>query len=285
VRIGHCPNSTFFPVEIFYEVYMPASQRTWIISIALIIFNILFFWIKPEGKAMTTVSDLLPVIGVVAAVLGTALAVKSFRAPGRARQAWAWLLTGMLLFCCAEIIYGVLEVILNVDVNDGFPIQTDYFRVAAYLPALAGLIMLVLGYKRARFSWGSKGNLLFGLLALGAISVTLVYQLLIPIMRDGEIGILAKAVYLYYFSAGLLVIFPAAFLIYVSGVYKKAWLLRPGRYLAAGALCLAAFTIIHAYLSWNNMYNPGNFLELFRNAGYLLVCLGGLYQKELLESV
>ena len=264
---------------------MPASQRTWIFTIALIIFNILFFWIKPEGKAMTIVSDILTIRCALVALGGTALAVRSFGTGNRARLAWILLLTGVTLFFCAETINGFLEIILNGDVNDGFPILADYFRMTAYIPVLAGLLMLVFGYKKSRFSFGSKRNFIFGLLGLSLIAFTFVHQLLLSILRDADTGNLAKSVYIYYFAGGLLITFPAALLVYISSLYKKAWILSPWRYLAMGLLCLTIFTIEHSYLSWNNTYGSGNFLEVFRNLGYLLVAIGGLYQKELIESV
>ena len=264
---------------------MPLAKKTGIVAIALIIFNVLFFWIKPEGRAMTVVCDLLPLIGALAALAGTALAVKSFGLVDRPKLAWILLLSGMILFSGAEAIYGVLEVILNVDVRDGFPILADYFRMAACLPVLTGLAMLVLGYKKSRFNFGRKRNVVFTWTALALVAVALVHQLLLPILQDAATGLPAKSAYLYYFATGLLVLVPAAFLMHISSLYRRSLLLRPWRYMAAGLLCVMVFTILHTYLSWNNMYSQGNFLEILRTAGYLLVGLSGLHQKELHASV
>jgi hypothetical protein len=264
---------------------MKASTKTWIFTGILIIFNILFFWVKPEGKILTIVSDALPVISVLVSIIGMVWAVKSFQVFDQTKFAWILLLTGMVLFLCAESIYGVLEVIINVDVSEVFPTVADYFWMAGYIPIFTGLVMLVIGYKRSGFSFGAKKNYIFGISCFVLITALIIYKLLIPIIQDPKTGSRAIFVYLYYPIADLLVIIPAMILVYITNLFGKARISRPWRYISVGFLCMTTFDILYSYLNWNNMYGPGNFLDIFQNLSYLLIGLGGFYQKELIESV
>jgi hypothetical protein len=264
---------------------MKASAKVLILTGALILFNIIFFWVKPEGKILTIVSDALPVFCALIALAGMALAVKSLQVFDTTKVAWILLLAGTFLFLCAESIYGILEVIMNVDVNEVFPTVADYFWMAGYFPIFAGLVMLTLGYKNTGFSFGEKKNYIFGISCFALITALIIYKLLIPIIQDPETETLAKFVYLFYPIADLFIIIPAMILAYITNLFGKGSISRPWRYIAIGFLCMTTFDIIYSYLSWNDMYGPGNFLDIFANLSYLLIGLGGIYQKELIESV
>jgi hypothetical protein len=264
---------------------MKASVKAWIFTGALIVFNIIFFWIKPEGRILTIVSDALPVICALLSIIGVAWAVKSFQGFDQTKLAWIMLLSGIILFFLAEFLYGYLEVIKNIDMNEVFPTIADYFWTAAYIPIFIGLVMLVIGYKKTGFSFGTKRNYIFGISFFVLITVLIIYKLLIPIIHDSETARLAKVMYLFYPVADLFVIVPALILVYITNLFGKGKISRPWRYIAMGFLCMTTFDIIYSYLSWNEMYGPGNFLDIFANLSYLLIGLGGLYQKELLESV
>ncbi|MDD5491157.1 MAG: hypothetical protein PHV60_00555 [bacterium] len=264
---------------------MKASGKIWIFTGMLIIFNILFFWVKPEGKILTIVSDALPVIGAIVSIIGIAWAVKSLHGFDQTKLAWIMLLIGMVLFLGAEAIYGTLEVILNVDVNEVFPTLADYVWMVGYIPIFTGLVMLVYGYKKSGFSFGAKKNYIVGISCFVLVTALIIYKLLIPIIQDPETGRMAKFVYLYYPIADLFIIIPAMILAYVTNLFGKGMISRPWRYIAVGFLCMTTFDIIYSYLNWNDMYGPGNFLDIFQNLSYLLIGLGGLFQKELIESV
>lgn len=264
---------------------MKTSAKIWIFTGILIIFNFLFFWVKPEGKILTIVSDALPVVCALVAVIGISFAVKSLHGLDQTKISWLLLLTGIFLFLCAESIYGFLEVLLNIDVNEVFPTTADYFWMVGYLPIFTGLVLLLNGYKKSGFSFGAKKNYYFGISCFVLITALIIYKLLIPIIQDPETERLAKFVYLYYPIADLFVIIPAMILAYITNLFGKGLISRPWRYIAVGFLCMTTFDIIYSYLSWNDMYGPGNFLDIFANLSYLLIGLGGFYQKELIESV
>ena len=264
---------------------MKLSAKVWALTGMIMLFNIFFFWIKPEGKILTIVSDLLPVICVLVSIIGITCAVKNLHGFDQTKIAWIMLLIGMVLFLAAETTYGFLEVIMNIDVNEVFPTLADYFWMAGYLPIFIGLVMLVIGYKKSGFSFGSKSTYTFGISCFVLVTALIIYKLLIPIIQDPETERLAKFVYLYYPIADLFIIIPAMILAYITNLFGKGLISRPWRYIAVGFLCMTTFDIIYSYLSWNDMYGPGNFLDLLQNISYLLIGLGGIFQKELIESV
>jgi hypothetical protein len=265
---------------------MKASKRTWIFAVLLIVFNAVFFWLKPGGEfILTIVSDGLPIISVFVALLGVGSAVKSFSGMDQTKGAWLLLFIGMILFFCAECTYGALEVIFKVDVNTVFPTIADLFWTVAYAPIFVGLILLVTGYRKSGLSFGRPWVYALGLVVFLFAIMVISKRLFTPIMNDPETGRLAKCIYLYYPVADLFVIIPAMVLSYITYLFGKSLISRPWRYIALGFLCMTTFDIVYSYLSWNDMYSPGNYLDLLQNLSYLLIGLGGFYQKELLESI
>ncbi len=264
---------------------MKTTTKAWIFTAALILFNIIYFWVRPEGRALTIVSDVLPIICALMAIIGMIFAVKSFKLYDRTKLAWILLLIGTIIFFCAESIYAVLEIILNIDVNEVFPTIADAFWLVGYAPFFVGLTLLVQGYRKSGFSLGPKKNYFFGVGTFVLITLLMTNQLFMPILEDAKTSNLSKFVYLYYPIADLLVIIPAMILVYITNLFGKARISRPWRYIAIGFLCMTTFDILYSYLSWNNMYGPGNFMDIFQNLSYLLIGLGGFYQKELIESV
>ncbi len=81
---------------------MITLKKAWIFSGALIIFNILFYWLTPEGILLTIVSDLLPILCAIVAVIGISLAVRSFKSFDQTKLAWILLLVGIVLFFLGE---------------------------------------------------------------------------------------------------------------------------------------------------------------------------------------
>lgn len=265
---------------------MKITVKLWLFSVVLILFNLLWFWLKPGGdNLLTIVSDLLPIICVVIAIWGMFAAVRSFKTLDQIKVAWILLFCGIVLFSAGEFTYALLEIILKVDMNEVFPTIADLFWFAGYLPLIVGLSMLVYGYKKSGFSFGKKTKYIFGLCTLALITGLLIYRLFIPILKDTETGNLAKFAYLYYPIADLFLIIPSIILAYITNLFGDSHISRPWRYISIGFLCMTVSDVLYSYLSWNNMYGPGNPIDIAWNLGYLLIGLAGLYQKDLIESV
>lgn len=264
---------------------MITLKITWILSGVLILFNILFYWLSPENMALTVVSDLLPVLCAIVAVTGMSLAVRSFKSFDQTKLAWILLLAGSISFFLAESTYAILELALQVDVNEVFPTLADLFWMVGYLPFITGLVLLIYGYKKSGLAFGKKWKYLLGLALVLILITRLSYILFIPIMQDDELSSLAKMAYLYYPIADIFLIIPAAILAYITSLFDQGRISRPWQYITLGFLAMIIADILYSYLSWINAYGPGNYVDVCFNLGYLLIGLGGLYQKELIELV
>ncbi|MBI5554864.1 MAG: hypothetical protein HY920_03290 [Elusimicrobia bacterium] len=264
---------------------MKTTAKAWIFTAVLILFNIIFFWVKPAGKVLTMVSDVLPIICALLAIIGMYFAVRSFKLYDQTKLAWLFILIGLILYLGGESIYAILEIFLKVDVTEVVPTVADYSWMAGYVPLILGLIMLIYGYKKSGFALGHYKIMALGSLAITAIMGTLIYWLFIPILNDPELSGLAKFTYIYYPVADLFLIVPALILVHITCQFGRGMISRPWRYIAIGFVGMTISDILYSYLSWNNMYGPGNFIDIAWNLGYLLIGLGGLYQKELIEAV
>ncbi len=264
---------------------MITPKKVWYLSAVLILFNILFYWFLKEGMLLTIISDLLPVVCAIIAVLGMILAVRSFKSFDQTKLSWILLLSGMVLFCTAETIYAVLELALQVDVNEVFPTLADLFWMAGYLPLIAGLLLLLYGYKKSGLVFGRPWKYFFGLALVLILIIRLSYILFIPIVQDEELSWLAKLAYLYYPLGDIFLIIPAAILAYITSLFDKGRISRPWQFMTLGFLAMIIADILYSYLSWNNSYGPGNYIDVLFNLGYLLIGLSGIYQKQLIESV
>ena len=111
------------------------------------------------------------------------------------------------------------------------------------------------------------------------------YFLLIPIAQDPETNLLAKVFYFYYPIADLLVVVPAAILMYITSLFGRSLISMPWRMMALGFLLFTIADMLYSYLGWNDVYGNGNLIDVLWHSGYLFIGLSGLYQKELLDSI
>lgn len=264
---------------------MITAKNIWFISCLLILFNFICYQFIPAGTFLTVVSDLLPVLCSLIAVIGMSVAVNNFKSFDQTKLAWILLLAGMVLFFIAETIYAVLELALHVDVNEVFPSLADLFWMAGYLPLIAGLLLLVRGYLKSGLDLGKKWKYFFGFTLILALIIKLTEVLFIPILKDNELSFLAKLAYLFYPIGDIFLIIPAAILAYITSLFDKGHISRPWQYMVLGFIAMIIADILYSSLSWNNCYGPGNYIDICFNIGYLLIGLSGLYQKELMESV
>jgi diguanylate cyclase len=264
---------------------MKKSKLLWIFAGILILVNIVFYLTKWGGENFLKIfSDSLPIICAFISSLCLFAAFRGFKELDFAKLAWMLIFIGITADFIAETVYAVLEIGFKMDMNVVFPSLADYFWCGAYIPLIIGLAMMFFGYKSSGFPMGNMK--LYGLIALGCLvlSGSLIYYLLIPIINDKATSGLAKFFYLYYPIGDLFLVIPALILMYITSLFGKGALSKPWKYLAIGFVCFTLADIIYSFLSWKGLYGSGNFIDLAWHAGYLLVGLAGLYQKELMES-
>jgi len=267
---------------------MKKSKMFWIFGLILVLMNIFFYFFKIGGEdVLKLVSDIFPIITVIACSIGLAAAFRSFEKFDYIKAAWFMLFLGIILFFGGESIYAILELIFKIDMNETFPTIADYSWLIGYLPLTVGLAMLIYGYKKSGFPFGNVKAYSFFTVLFITIAGGLIYLLLIPIIKDPETSIFAKFVYLFYPIGDLFLIVPAILLLYITYLFGKGRISRPWKYIAAGFIFMTVADILYSYLSWLGIYgaaNASNYIDVAWNASYLLIGLGGLYQKELIES-
>lgn len=251
----------------------------------LLSINILFYITRWGGDdVLMYVSDSLPVICALVSSICLLSAVKGFKEFDFTKKAWILIFSGITLYFIAESIYGVLEVFLGQDMNENFPSVADFLWCSAYIPLFLGLSMMLRGYKKSGFPMGNMSDYKILSAMFIVFSLVIVYFVLIPIIEDSETGFLAKFFYLFYPIADLFLVVPAVLLMYITSQFEKGTISKPWKYLSAGFICFTFADLLYSYLSWDDLYGSGNLIDVAWHAGYLLIGLAGLYQRELVDS-
>ncbi len=264
---------------------MKKSSILWILSGVLLLINIIVYFTRWGGENFLTIfSDILPIICSLISSICLYRAYKAFKQFDFAKVAWLMIFIGISLFFIAESIYAILEIGFKLDMNSTFPSIADYFWCGAYVPVLIGLSMMFYGYKNSGLPLGNLKlyGILSIILAIGFALTT--YFLLVPIVKDPETDSLAKFFYLYYPIADIFLVIPALILMYITSLFGAGSISKPWKYLAFGFICITLGDLIYSYLSWEDLYGSGNFIDLAWHSGYLLIGLAGLYQEELIKS-
>jgi len=71
---------------------------------------------------------------------------------------------------------------------------------------------------------------------------------------------------------------------YITSLFGEGTVSKPWKYLALGFLSFAFADLLYSYLSWQDKYGSGNFIDIAWHMGYLLIGFAGLYQRKLVET-
>jgi hypothetical protein len=265
---------------------MKKTTKLWVFTGILLIFNIIIYLTHWGGDTiLLLVSDCLPIICACISVVCLYLTFKSFKNYDFAKTVWLLLLIGIALDFVAEILYSTQEVILKVDMNTLFPSIADYVWCLAYIFVFAGLVMMLVGYKKSGLPMGNTKLFFTISIALLVLASVVIYFILVPIIKDIETSTQSKVFYLYYPIADTFVIVPAILLMYITSLFGKGTISKPWQFLAIGFVCFTISDLLYDYLSWQDLYGSGNLIDMGWNFGYLSIGLAGLYQLELIESL
>lgn len=264
---------------------MKKIKTLWIFAGILISTNILVYSTRWGGEDfLTAFSDFLPVLCSLIASISLFNTFRIFKKFDFAKTVWLLLFTGIILNFFAESIYAVTEIILKKDMNEIFPSLSDYFWCIAYIPIIIGLTIMLWKYKNSGLPLGNMK--LYGVIAVASLGVLtlVIFYLLIPIIKDPETDNLSKAFYLYYPVADIFSAIPALLLMYITSLFGAGKLSRPWMFLGLGFLCNTLGDLTYSYLSWQNIYSGGHFIDIAWNIGYMLIAISGLYQRQLIKS-
>jgi hypothetical protein len=264
---------------------MKKSNILWLFSVVVILFNFILYLTRWGGENFLTItSDTLPVVCSFFSLFFLWKAFQSFRSFDFARITWLLILIAIALFSLAEIVYGYLEVVRKLDMNIHFPSTADLIWAVGYLPLLAGLIMMFVGYSKSGFSVGSFKSTSIRIVLFILLFVVVAIYLLIPILQDNTVEPLTRFFYFFYPIADVFTVIPATEMVFLMYLLGSGSISIPWRLLAFGFLSFTIADLLYSYLSWNEIYGVGNMTDILWNLGYLLIGMAGFYQKELLDK-
>ncbi len=231
------------------------------------------------------VSDVANGVFSIFALIGILLAYKSFKVFDFAKIAWLILLIGVVLNVAAELTYGYLEIFSGEDMNNYFPSEADYFWCIAYLFFFGSMFMLISGYKNSGFPMGKAS--VYWLIVVGFLVLTIIMtlSLLIPILNDASTDAKSKAIYLIYPIGDIIVVTLAAVIMYIISLFGKGTIARPWQFIGYSFVFFAISDLLYSYLSWNDAYHSGNFIDFGWFLGYVFIGFAGIYQKKMMVSL
>lgn len=261
------------------------TKSAWTLGFIMIAVNLIVFLVQPGGEDLTTLfgSFFTPICGLFG-VIGVWLAVKEFKVFDQAKKAWLWLLCGIACFFVADSVYAVMESILSIDMDAMFPSIADIFYIAAYIPISISMYGFRNNYIKSGMPLGNWKKVLIPLFSIVCIVfIGAIISVFIPIFSDQDTGILAKAVYMIYPLGDFIILVPAIIMVYLMSLFGKGLFSKPWQLIASGYILLTIADLIYAYISWSGEYSSGSIIDFGWNIAYILIAIGGVYQKRILN--
>ncbi len=253
-------------------------------SAAILAANVVVYVFKPGGDAVLAwASDLLPVACSLVAAACLGLAAASFKTPDAVKAAWSLIFAGIALDFIAECIYAFIELVLGREPS--FPGPADVAWLAAYPFIIAFIAIILAGYVRSGLPLGSWKRYAALAAAVVAVGAAVTAWALVPILSDGETGALEKFVSAFYPIADFIVLIPAAALILITLQFGSGSVVAPWLLITLGFIGWCVSDLLYSVLSYQGLYDSGNFIDLGWNASYLLFGAAGLAQRSLVKSI
>jgi hypothetical protein len=265
---------------------MKNFKRLSFFSVVFILLNIIaYLFIPKNSQLLLYISDLLPVLTSGIAVAFLLKAFIAFKTCDSAKIAWLLILFGMVLNFLAESVYAFYELVLAIDMNELYPSLADYIWSLAYLPLIIGFAIVIHEYRKSDLPMGNVKSYSFVIAGLILLVVIVGYFLISPIVRDSEIDNTAKFFYIIYPVADLILVILIISLRYMvqhlgDGNISDIW-----RLMIIGFISMTLADLLYSYLSWMNMYDSGNFIDIAWNAGYLFIALAAVKQRQLIRFI
>jgi hypothetical protein len=249
----------------------------------LLVLHVVGYLIFGNSVNKQLYSDFGDVIGIItsfAALYGMFLAASIFRAKDLAKRAWSTLLFGVFLYFIAEVVYVFYRFVLKQDMDLLFPSVADWIWIIGYVPLIVAFLMFLWGYRESGLPMGGK-KFYSLLLCSDVVFLVLVwFYLFVPIFNDRDSGMIERFVYCAYIVGDLVLITLCVVLSHITRQFKGGSFSRPWKYIAFGFIFITFSDIAYSYLTWQGGYTSGGLIDLGWSVGYLLIALGGVYQRE-----
>jgi len=265
---------------------MKNAKRLWYASLIVLLFNLAVIYLLPkEGKMLIVISDLLPIATSGSAALCISLTYRKFVFKDKAKTAWLLIFLGSLFYFTAELVYGVMEVFFNFDMNEIFPSIADFLWCVGYIPFFMALFLVIKGFRKSGLPMGNAWIYRILVLVSILLFVLIAFVLLKPVISDSETSLLEKTFYLFYPIMDLFVVALALIVLYITSLFGNGAITMPWRMMAVGFILFTIADLYYSYYSWIGTYQSGDLIEIAWNLGYMALALGSLYQRNLIESL
>ncbi len=220
--------------------------------------------IQAEGKVFVTLSDLFPVVAALFAVIAVSKRLARLKKRETIKKFWILVDVSLVLWLSAETTWLVYQGILRMEVP--YPSAADFLWLAGYLTLFLAIIGLLVSYKKLGLSFNWRRSLWVTAL-IAAISVLVVFFVVLPILTSSEATTADKIYNPAYAFLDLLLLAPALVFVLTMGKGSAG---RPSLFISLALISWALGDIAYIFLTWNSLYYPGNFIDLFWVLGYLL---------------
>lgn len=188
-------------------------------------------------------------------------------------KAWTFLSSGMWIWLFAQFIFAYYKVVMK---ESPYPSLADVFFVIAYLPLLAGVVLLIKDFRSTGLPMGTRSSYMIQailLLALyGVIYATLLQRFVVsddaPALKFLNVG---------YPTFDFILIALTSVLVRISWSMRGGSLGRSWLMLCAGFTVLGVADITFAYQAYP-------FLDVLFFSSYFLIALSGVYQIRMLRQ-
>ncbi|HEX5719113.1 MAG TPA: hypothetical protein VF179_23315 [Thermoanaerobaculia bacterium] len=216
---------------------------------------------------------------LVAAVVSSRI-VRRFEPGTPSRTAWQLLSAGLAAMFLGQACFVIYQFVMGIEVP--FPSLADVFFLVSYPLLIAALVMFLRAYSASGFPVGPASERLWLATGVALFCAVAAYPILKPLVeRPGEP--LETLLNLLYPVLDFLLLIPTVLLIRISlrfrgGAVWKVWVRLLG-----GFLFLCAADILFAYYSQFDWVELTDLVDATYLLAYGLLCLGVLYQRDLLD--
>ncbi len=256
-------------------------KSAWFLGVSLMCINLFVFLVQPGGEEFVTLfgSFFTPICALFG-VLGIIQAVKAFKVMDNAKKLWIWLLAGIGCFFIADTTYGIMESVLGIDMDETFPSIADIFYIAAYIPIGISMYGFRNNFLKSGMPLGKWKQILIPVFSILALIFTgAILSIFLPIIADQDTELLPKIVYMVYPLGDFIILIPALIMVYLMSLFGKGIFSKPWQLIATG---YTIADLIYAYISWSGSYSSGSFIDFGWNIAYILIAIGGIYQKNII---
>src|SRR5688572_23760799 len=218
------------------------------VSIFAVIFFVVNIFVVGGSNFYQLVNNIVPVVLASLVSLQVYWIWKDAAQDKAARPVWTYLLAGMAVWTCGDIIWAYYALVLHIDVP--YPSWADALWVGGYFFLFAGLYAQFRTYniRPGRRVWQNIAVFASVLIVLTG------YFVLLPIFQDFDSTRLLESLLNIFYPVLDLVLLPLCFLI--LGTLGEGKLAVAWRIITVGFMIRAVSDLIFSYITWQEIYMP-----------------------------